>query len=183
MTRLPRVGLAALVSAATTALAIAQAPPATTPAQTPANTAASQAKPETKAKAAAKTPATRTQAQTAKTQNQPARRRSIVHHYPYPYPAYYSQDRSAGWRNPGGVGRYQEYYPPADQFQAEQQDRQRDSVRVAQFGSGGIPDRSEQLQAQQIGIQRYNSIQNHIDNYARPYYGYGFGVGFFGGFN
>ncbi len=108
---------------------------------------------------------------------QPQRRRSIVHHYPYPYPGYYNNDETAGFRNPGGVGRYAEYYPPGNQFQV-----QGDPVRVAQFGVGGYPSRAEQLQAQQIGISRYNSIQNHIDNYARPMYGYGFGVGGFGGF-
>ena len=109
---------------------------------------------------------------------QPMRRRSIVHHYPYPYPGYYSNDQTAGFRNPGGVGKYAEYYPPGNQFQV-----QGDPVRVAQFGVGrGYPSRAEQMQAQQIGISRYNSIQNHIDNYAMPHFGYGFGVGGFGGF-
>ena len=56
-------------------------------------------------------------------------------------------------------------------------------MRVAQFGvGGGYPSRGEQMQAQRIGISRYNSIQNHIDNYARPSFGFGFGVGGFGGF-
>jgi hypothetical protein len=110
----------------------------------------------------------------AKTQ-QPLRRRSIVHHYPYPYPDYYHGDQSAGFRNPGGVGRYLEYYPAGNHFQEEG-----DPVRVAKFDQGGgAPDRAEQLAAQQIGIQRYNSIQNHIDSYARPYIG--FGAGYFGG--
>jgi hypothetical protein len=107
----------------------------------------------------------------------PQPRRSIVHHYPYPYPGYYHNDDTAGFRNPGGVGRHAEYYPPGDQFQV-----QGDPVRVAQFGVGGYPSRAEQLQAQQVGISRYNSIQNHIDNMARPTFGYGFGVGGFGGF-
>lgn len=108
----------------------------------------------------------------------PQKRRSIIHHYPYPYPGYYSSDDTAGFRNPGGVGKYAEYYPPGNQFQT-----QGDPVRVAQFGvGGGYPSRAEQMQAQQIGISRYNSIQNHIDNYARPAFGYGFGVGGFGGF-
>jgi hypothetical protein len=53
---------------------------------------------------------------------------------------------------------------------------------VARFGGGGVPDRADQRAAQQVGIQRYNSIQGHIDSYARPY-GYGFGFGAFGGFN
>jgi len=108
----------------------------------------------------------------------PQRRRSIVHHYPYPYPGYYNNDQTAGFRNPGGVGKYAEYYTPGNQFQV-----QGDPVRVAQFGvGGGYPSRAEQMQAQQIGISRNNSLQNHIDNYARPAFGYGFGVGGFGGF-
>ncbi len=108
---------------------------------------------------------------------EPQRRRSIVHHYPYPYPGYYNNDDTAGFRNPGGVGKYAEYYPPGNQFQV-----QGDPVRVAQFGVGGYPSRGEQMAAQRIGISRYNSIQNHIDNYARPAFGFGFGVGGFGGF-
>ncbi len=108
---------------------------------------------------------------------EPQRRRSIVHHYPYPYPGYYNNDDTAGFRNPGGVGKYAEYYPPGNQFQV-----QNDPVRVAQFGVGGYPSRGEQMAAQRIGISRYNSIQNHIDNYARPAFGFGFGVGGFGGF-
>ncbi len=110
-----------------------------------------------------------------------ARRRSIVHHYPYPYPNYYQGDRTAGWRNPGGVGRFREYYPSGDQFQANYS-AGRDPVPTASFGGGGIPSREEQLQAQQVGVQKDNALQQHIDNYARPYYGYGFGVGYFGGF-
>jgi len=107
----------------------------------------------------------------------PHQRRSIVHHYPYPYPGYYQNDDTAGFRNPGGVGRHAEYYPPGDQFQV-----QNDPVRVAQFGKGGYPSRAEQMQAESLGIQRYNSIQRHIDNYAMPRFGYGFGAGGFGGF-
>ena len=62
----------------------------------------------------------------------PQQRRSIVHHYPYPYPGYYNNDETAGFRNPGGVGKFAEYYPPGNQFQV-----QGDPVRVAQFGVGG----------------------------------------------
>jgi hypothetical protein len=109
--------------------------------------------------------------------HQPQRRRSIVHHYPYPYPGAYYADETAGFRNPGGVGRYAEYYPPGDRFQVEG-----DPVRVAQFGVGGYPSQADQRAAQSLGIQRYNSIQQHIDNYAMPRYGYGFGMGGFGGF-
>ncbi len=106
------------------------------------------------------------------------RRRSIVHHYPYPYPGYYYNDETAGFRNPGRVGRHAEYYLPGDQFQVQGVD----PVRVARFAEGGYPSRSEQLAAQQVGIARYNSIQRHIDNYAMPRFGFGFGVGGFGGF-
>jgi hypothetical protein len=109
--------------------------------------------------------------------HQPQRRRSIVHHYPYPYPGAYYNDDTAGFRNPGGVGRHAEYYLPGDRFQVET-----DPVRVARFNQGGYPSRAEQLAAQQVGISRYNSIQQHIDNYAMPHYGYGFGFGGFGGF-
>ena len=104
-------------------------------------------------------------------------RRSVVHHYPYPYPSYYNDDRTAGFRNPGGVGRRAEWYPAGNEFQV-----QGDPVRVASFDRGGGPNWDEQRAAQQVGIQRYNSIQQHIDNYARPYLGYGYGVGYFGGF-
>jgi len=105
------------------------------------------------------------------------RRRSIVHHYPHPYPEYYHGDQSAGFRNPGGVGRYAEYYSGTAAEAA--QEAKPDPVHVARFDQGGgAPDRSEQMAARQIGIQRSNAIMNHIDNYARP----NFGVGFFGGF-
>jgi hypothetical protein len=149
--------LAALVLAgATIAVAHAQTPPAGT---APAPGAPAQARTDSAPAAA-----------------QPLKRRSIVHHYPYPYPEYYHGDQYAGFRNPGGQGRYIEYYPPGDRFQTNGAD----PVRVARFDQGGgAPDRAEQLAAQQIGIARYNSIQQHIDNYARPYIG--FGVGYFGG--
>lgn len=105
-------------------------------------------------------------------------RKSIVHHYPYPYPGHYHGDQNAGYRNPGHVGRFLEYYPPGNQFQNSGNSGQ-DPVKVANFGGGGVPDRNEQLQAQQIGISRYNAIQGHIDRMAQPYIGYG--VGYFGG--
>ena len=101
---------------------------------------------------------------------QPVKRQSIVHHYPYPYPEAYYGDSTGGFRNPGGTGRYLEYYPPNNQFQVSPQ---QDAVRVATFGGGGIPDRNEQLAAQRVGISRYNSIQGHIDSMARPAFGFG----------
>jgi hypothetical protein len=99
------------------------------------------------------------------------RRRSIVHHYPLPYPEYYHGDATGGFRNPGGVGRHLEYYPPGNQFQ-----ERGDPVRVAGFDQG-FGNRAEQLQSLQVGVQRENAIMNHIDSMARP----AFGVGFFGG--
>jgi len=150
----------------------AQSPPATPPAQTSAQVG--------------ELPQPRRSQTAVRPTQYSSRRRSIVHHYPYPYPNYYVGDRSGGYRNPGyrnpgGAGRYSEYYPPGNQFQNQQQGA--DPVRVARFGEGGGPTLADQRAAQQIGIQRANSMQNHIDNYARPFYGYGFGVGFFGGFN
>jgi hypothetical protein len=109
----------------------------------------------------------------------PIRRRSIVHHYPYPYPEYYYSDARAGFRNPGGEGRYAEYYPAGDRFQLDDPS-QRDPVRVAKFDQGGGPNWDEQRAAQYLGVAKYNAIQNHIDNYARA--GWGWGVGGFGGF-
>ncbi|WP_406695751.1 hypothetical protein V5E97_32595 [Singulisphaera sp. Ch08] len=107
----------------------------------------------------------------------PPRRRSIVHHYPYPYPNYYTNDRSAGFRNPGGVGRFSEYYPPGGQFQVNPSV---DPVRVASFDRGGGPTLADQRAAQQIGIQRDSVMQRQINNFGG--FGYGYGVGFFGGF-
>jgi hypothetical protein len=88
----------------------------------------------------------------------------------------YRSNDTYGFRNPGGVGRVAEYYPPGDRFQNE-------APRhiTAQIGNGGQPDRNEQLQAQQIGIQRYNALQSHIDRYGAPF-GYGYGFGMYYGF-
>ena len=63
----------------------------------------------------------------------PAFRRSVVHHNPYPYPNYYENDATAGFRNPGGVGRFREYYPANNQFQSGGHD----PTVVAKFAQGG----------------------------------------------
>ncbi|OJW24625.1 MAG: hypothetical protein BGO49_06160 [Planctomycetales bacterium 71-10] len=108
----------------------------------------------------------------------PQQRRSVVHHYPYPYPGYYHGERDAGFRDPEGRGRYAEFYTPEDTST-----RGHDPTQVASFAkSNGAPDRNEQIAAYNAGTQRYNSIQRSIDSYARPYWGMGFGVGGFGGF-
>lgn len=111
---------------------------------------------------------------TAYAQQTPRQPSSSVAHRSWPY----NSNEGYGYRNPGGVGRHAEYYPPGDRFQ-------NDSPRhvVAQIGNGGQPDRNEQLQAQAIGIQRYNAVQSHIDRYGAPFgFGYGFGLGYGFGF-
>lgn len=97
---------------------------------------------------------------------------SVLRHNPWPYAP--APNRDFGFRNPGGVGRTAEYYPPGDRFQ-------NDSPRVitAQIGNGGQPDRQEQIQAYNAGTARYNALQSHIDSYAHPFgFGYGFGLGY-----
>jgi len=181
MTRLPQIAAALIVAGAFAPFATAQAPPAPrSPAPAAPRVAPAEAREPVRGRAAER----------AALMSPPTYRRSVVHRYTYPpsatpeptesrsASAYEQTDpKSAGYRNPGGVGRYLEYYPPGNEFQAE-----RDPVRVAQFGGGGVPDRDAQRAAQEVGIQRSNSIQGHIDSYARPY-GYGFGFGAFGGFN
>jgi len=81
----------------------------------------------------------------------------------------------AGFRNPGGVGRYAEYYPPGNQFQNPQQPGGQHVT--ARIGLGGVPDRAEQLAAYSAGTARYNALQTHIDRYGRPMNGFGLGFG------
>jgi hypothetical protein len=111
----------------------------------------------------------------------PPARRSIVHYNPYPYPGYYRDDSRAGFRNPGGVGRNLLWYPAGNRFQT---DGGRDPVRAATFFSpqSGVPTMDQMIAGQAVGVQKYNAIQQHIDNFARPFLGYGLGVGYFGGF-
>lgn len=93
---------------------------------------------------------------------------------------YVDPDTQYGYRNPGGVGRMAEFYPPGNTFSSGSTGR--NPVVVAQFGSGS-PDlsRSAQMQAQQIGIQKTNSLNSQIDAFARPMGGFGYGFGGFGG--
>jgi len=91
-------------------------------------------------------------------------------------PTYSSTEYSWGFRNPGGVGRFEEYYPPGDVFQYGG----RDPVPRAGFDQGtGVGSVSQQAVAVQTGTQRYSVMQQHLDNFSRPlgFYGYG---GFFG---
>lgn len=96
--------------------------------------------------------------------------RSIIRHNPLPY----SSERSYGYRNPGGVGRSAEYYPPGNQFEG----KGGDPVKVAGFDTGP-GNRQEQFQAQSLGIQRANSLQYQIQAYSTPGYGLGYGGGLF----
>jgi hypothetical protein len=99
--------------------------------------------------------------------------RSVIRHNPWPYPPS-PRNADYGFRNPGGVGRNAEYYPPGDRFQ-------NDSPRniTAQIGNGGQPDRAEQIAAYNAGTARYRALQSHMDRYAHPFgFGYGFGMGY-----
>lgn len=84
-----------------------------------------------------------------------------------------------GWRNPGGVGRSPEYYPPDFQFQNTEVSA---AIPPATFNQQTFAtSRSAQLQALQVGNQRAAALQTHIDRYGRPL-GFGFGFGLGGGF-
>jgi hypothetical protein len=113
-----------------------------------------------------------------------AAHRSIVRHNPLPpassYRSHYgptsSTNGTRGFANPGGVGRFAEYY---DEYTPRSQVDQH-PVPVARFDSGGGPTRADQIAAAQVGQQRARNIQDNINVYGRPYgaYGAGFGLGF-----
>jgi hypothetical protein len=78
--------------------------------------------------------------------------------------------------NPGGVGRYAEYYTantPTSQVDLH-------PIHPTRFDRGGGPNRAEQIAAFQAGQMQTRNIQNNINAYGRPYgaYGAGFGFGF-----
>ena len=105
---------------------------------------------------------------------------------PDPHDSAYRQNSSSsssfGFRNPGGVGRNAEFYPPGNNFNSGGTD----PIGVAHFGGGpSSTSRQSQLQSQQVGIQRQNEYDNRINALARPLGGFGAGFGFgygFGGF-
>ena len=113
----------------------------------------------------------------------PGAHRTILRHNPIPQRSSYrtstthTSEGSAGYSNPGGVGRYAEYYDP----NTLNANVDRHANPVARFDNGGGPSRSDQIAAQQVGNQRSQSIQDHIDAYGRPI-GFGYGLGFGGGF-
>jgi hypothetical protein len=94
---------------------------------------------------------------------------SILRHRPW-HEQYARQP--AGFRNPGDAGRTNSYYPADNQFQNP------GHARAGATYLGGIPDRNEQLAAYNAGTARYSAIQNHIDSYGRPSFGFGMGFGF-----
>jgi hypothetical protein len=102
--------------------------------------------------------------------------RSVLRHYPYA-----SSDYTYGFRNPGGVGRFEEYYPPGNTFV----NGGRDPVSAMHAGfDQGLPVGSieQQAMAYNAGTARYSALQQHMDNFARPmgYWGlWGGGVGVF----
>ena len=74
-------------------------------------------------------------------EHQPVKRRSIVHHYPYPYPEYYHGDQTAGFRNPGGRRPVPGVLPAREPVPGAAATRS----SVATFDQGGgAPDRAEQ---------------------------------------
>ena len=83
------------------------------------------------------------------------------------------ENRDYGFRNPGGVGRRAEYYPPGDKFQNDSPPH-----ITARIGNGGQPDRNEQLRAQAVGGMNAHYLQSHIDRYGSPRWGFGYGFGF-----
>jgi hypothetical protein len=85
-----------------------------------------------------------------------------------------SQASQGQFANPGGVGRYAEYYTsntPTSQLDLH-------AMPQARFDRGGGPDRASQIASFRAGQQRTANIQNNINAYGRPYAAYGAGVGF-----
>ena len=86
--------------------------------------------------------------------------------------------------NPGGVGRYAEYYT-ANTLTSQLERRPAVSARFGGAGSGrgGLIDRAGQIAAYQAGQSGARNLQNNINAYGRPsvIYGAGFGFGGFGG--
>ncbi|MBI1323285.1 hypothetical protein GC170_08870 [bacterium] len=103
----------------------------------------------------------------------PGAAKSIVRHQPIPMR---TDDNSYGFRNPGHLARVAEYYAPRDQFDTPPHDPIHPATYNEQISAYS---RATQLSAEQVGIARYNSIQNSINAYARPMGGFGFGFGMF----
>ncbi|WP_435009242.1 hypothetical protein P12x_000491 [Tundrisphaera lichenicola] len=149
--------------------ASAQAPPpqTTSKPQVPA----SPATPAAAAPAASETPDTQASA-----------RRTILRQKPRAsaYRSYYqgrtSSQGESGFSNPGGVGRYAEFYGP--NTPTSQVDMHPNPV--PRFDNVAGISRADQINAAQVGQMRARNIQDNINAYGRPYgaFGAGFGYGF-----
>ena len=111
----------------------------------------------------------------------PAFRRSVVHHNPYPYPNYYENDadgRLPQSRRGRAASRVLSARTTSSRSTASAtRPSSPSSTRAAAHRTAPSSCRPSRL-----GIAKYNSIQGSIDNYARPAFGFGYGVGGFGGF-
>jgi len=103
----------------------------------------------------------------------PGAAKSVIRHQPV---AMRTDNSSYGFRNPGHLARVAEFYGPNDRFDSAPHDPIHPATYNEQISAYS---RATQLQAESVGIQRYNSIQNSINAFARPMGGYGFGFGFF----
>ena len=94
-------------------------------------------------------------------------------------PAPYDPDAEYGFRNPGGVGRVREFYPPGNVFE-----RGDARVRTARFDEGpAATSRQYQMMAQRVGNERTRTLNSQIAAYGRPLnfgFGYGYGLGGYG---
>ncbi len=80
--------------------------------------------------------------------------------------------------NPGGVGKYSEYYTANTPMNGYYGPRN----HLATFGNGGALTRAEQINTFQAGQFRAQNIQNNINAYGRPVgFGFGYGFGGYGG--
>ena len=115
----------------------------------------------------------------------PSARRTLVALPSNPIARRDSQASLGRFENPGGVGRYSEYYTastPTAQLDLH-------AMPQTRFDRGGGPDRAAQVAAFRAGQQRTSNIQNNINAYGRPYgaygagfgYGLGLGAGLYGG--
>ncbi len=90
-------------------------------------------------------------------------------------PAPFDPDGEFGFRNPGGVGRVREFYPPGNVFE-----RGDDRVRTARFDNGPTAtSRQYQMMAQRIGNDRARTLNSQISAYGRPLnFGWGYAAGY-----
>lgn len=77
-----------------------------------------------------------------------------------------------GWRNPGGVGRSNEFYGNEEFINAG-----RPRTAATFGGTNGVVSKDQQIQMAAIANQKNAVMNNHIDAYARPFGFYGFGYG------